>query len=35
MSAHEPEPWIDKWWPLLLVGFGMTFVLWLAMFHPY
>ena len=39
-SAHEHEshtsrePWIDRWWPLLLILFGLTFTLCLALFRP-
>jgi hypothetical protein len=33
MSSHR-EPWIDRWWPLLLVCFGISFILLLALFNP-
>ena len=33
-SHHETESWLDKWWPLLLILFGVSCVLFLALFHP-
>jgi len=26
---------LDRWWPLLVILFGVTCVLWLALFHPH
>ena len=23
MSSDESEPWIDRWWPLLVITFGV------------
>ncbi len=33
-AAHELEQgsWLDKWWPLFLILFGISFVLFLATF---
>ena len=34
-SHHEPhEPWIDRWWPLLLIAFGLIFTLCLTLYRP-
>jgi hypothetical protein len=33
MSASR-EPWLDTWWPLLLILFGAIFVTILVTFHP-
>jgi hypothetical protein len=32
--SHESEPWLDRWWPLLLILFGLLFVTVLTTFHP-
>ena len=35
MSAKkEREAWIDRWWPLLLIIFGVGCVGILVLFHP-
>ena len=31
-ASHEKASWFDTWWPLFLVAFGITFVLFLATF---
>jgi hypothetical protein len=28
------ETWLDRWWPLLVILFGVIFVSILASFHP-
>jgi hypothetical protein len=28
------EPWLDRWWPLLLITFGVLFVVILTTFAP-
>jgi len=33
-SSHESQHWFERWWPLFLVGFGISFVLFLACFKP-
>jgi hypothetical protein len=33
MSA-EKSSWIDRWWPLLLIAFGVACVTLLVVFHP-
>jgi hypothetical protein len=33
MSSESPS-WIDRWWPLLLILFGLTFISVLAFFAP-
>lgn len=33
-SSHESEPWIDRWWPALVIAFGLLFVTFLVSFHP-
>jgi hypothetical protein len=29
------DSWLDRWWPLLVISFGVSCVLWLALFHPH
>jgi hypothetical protein len=29
------DSWLDRWWPLLVILFGVSCVLWLALFHPH
>jgi hypothetical protein len=33
-DSHNNEPWIDTWWPLFLVLFGLLFVTLLTTFRP-
>ena len=33
-SSTESESWLDRWWPLLLISFGLLFVLVLVTFSP-
>ena len=33
-SSHHSEPWIDRWWPLLVITFGLIFVTFLISFKP-
>ncbi len=34
-SSHEPStPWIDRWWPLLIILFGLVFTLCLTLYRP-
>ena len=33
-SSHETESWISRWWPLLVIAFGVTFILILALWRP-
>jgi hypothetical protein len=33
-SSHNRASWIDRWFPLLLILFGLTFILTLALFAP-
>jgi len=33
-SSSHAEPWVERWWPLLVIGFGLVFVTVLATFHP-
>jgi len=35
MSAHESKSWIDTWWPLLVILFGVLFISTLVFFHPH
>lgn len=32
--ASEREAWVDRWWPLLLIVFGVIFVTVLVTFKP-
>jgi len=34
MSSHHSEPWIDTWWPVLVIAFGIVFVTFLVSFKP-
>jgi len=34
-SSNGSGPWLDRWWPLLLILFGVTFISVLAGFHPH
>lgn len=33
-SSHESESWLDRWWQLLVILFGLLFVLILVSFNP-
>jgi hypothetical protein len=33
-SPHESESWIDRYWQIFLIAFGITFALILACFKP-
>jgi hypothetical protein len=33
-EAHEAH-WLDTWWPLLVIVFGLIFVSCLVSFHPF
>jgi len=33
-SSHKSGSWLDRWWPLLLILFGTTFIATLALFSP-
>jgi hypothetical protein len=33
MSLHR-EPWVDRWWPALVITFGLIFVSMLIFFKP-
>jgi hypothetical protein len=33
-SSHETQSWIDTWWQLLVILFGITFALILALWTP-
>jgi len=32
--SHKSESWLDRWWLLLLILFGLVFISVLAFFHP-
>lgn len=34
MSSHQSEPWIDRWWTVLVIAFGLLFVTFLVTFNP-
>jgi hypothetical protein len=34
MSSTTEEHWLDRWWPLLLILFGLFFVSVLVTFSP-
>jgi hypothetical protein len=33
-SSNASEPWLERWWPLFLIAFGLLFVTFLTMFSP-
>jgi hypothetical protein len=33
-ASNESVPWIDRWWPLLVILFGVVFVSVLVSFYP-
>jgi hypothetical protein len=33
-SSSESKTWLDRWWLLLLILFGVGFILILALFSP-
>jgi hypothetical protein len=33
-SSSQTESWMDRWWPLLLIVFGLIFVTLLTTFAP-
>ncbi|RZU42163.1 hypothetical protein BDD14_3710 [Edaphobacter modestus] len=33
-SLNETEFWLDRWWPLLVILFGLLFVSCLVSFSP-
>jgi hypothetical protein len=33
-SSSQTESWFDRWWPLLLIIFGLIFVTLLTTFAP-
>jgi hypothetical protein len=33
-SSTEPGSWLDSWWPLLVILFGLIFVSILVTFAP-
>ena len=34
MSASNESAWIDRWWPALVIGYGVLFLTLLVSFHP-
>ncbi len=34
-SPHHSDRWIDHWWPLLVIIFGLLFVTLLVTFQPH
>ena len=34
-ASHDSRHWLDTWWPLFLILFGVTFVSFLISFHPW
>jgi hypothetical protein len=33
-ESHKAEFWLERWWPLLVIGFGIIFVSTIVSFHP-
>jgi len=34
MSTSHKSHWFERWWPLFLAAFGISFILFLACFKP-
>jgi hypothetical protein len=34
MSSSSASHWLDRWWPLLVILYGILFVSILVSFHP-
>lgn len=34
MSVSSESSWLERWWPLLVILFGVTCILWLALYSP-
>ncbi|MGF7181568.1 type II secretory pathway component PulF [Tunturiibacter psychrotolerans] len=34
MSSSSESSWLNSWWPLLVILFGVIFVTVLVTFHP-
>jgi hypothetical protein len=34
MSSHDSEPLLERWWPLLVITFGLIFLSILVGFKP-
>jgi hypothetical protein len=34
MSSSSASHWLDRWWPLLVIFFGVLFVSVIVSFHP-
>jgi hypothetical protein len=34
-EIHLAPSWIDRFWPWLVIAFGLIFVLTMALFHPH
>ncbi len=34
MSSSHESPWLDRWWPLLVILFGIIFVTFVTTFKP-
>jgi hypothetical protein len=32
--SSQKDSWLDRWWPLLLIIFGVACVTLLVVFHP-
>jgi hypothetical protein len=33
-SSSESVSWLDRWWPLLVIGYGVIFLTVLVSFSP-
>jgi hypothetical protein len=33
-AAHESHSFFDRWWPVLVIAYGILFVTLLVSFHP-
>lgn len=33
-SSHKTESWLDRWFPLLVIAFGLLFLTLLVSFKP-
>ncbi len=34
-ESHESQFWLETWWPLLVIVFGLSFLTFLISFTPF
>jgi hypothetical protein len=33
-SSHDKPSWLEAWWPLFVILYGVIFVSFIVFFHP-